>query len=272
MSRTESGKAGGSFAERLTPLLAAAGVTPVPTLLLRYQSLLDLSAQAVLLAIWVLSKKWTADWPYLSLEEVAAGVGRDRSKVKAWKQELVRKGYLKAIPRSVPGLGRRADQWDLSGLFAALERLYLTEQSQAALDKVRLELPEPAYPLAGLSTVPTVSTGRRGKIASSRRGENGPARRGEFAPSVGAKSARRGGAKTPPEKEAGLRDPDQGDSQRTQPERPAHGEAAMPRSGEDEPTRRRALTQRLLRQHPEHAEALAELERRLSGPGDEATG
>ena len=270
MSRSDSGKAGGSFAERLTPLLAAAGVTPVPTVLLRYQSLLDLSAQALLLAIWVLSKKWTAEWPYLSLDEVAAGVGRDRSKVKSWKQELVRKGDLRAIPRTVPGVGRRADQWDLSGLFAALERLYLIEQSQAALDKVRSELPPPSYPL-GLSPLSTPSTGRRGRIASSRRGENGPPRRGGSAPAAGAKTAPRAGPSSPQEEETGRRAPSREADPRDRPENPGNDEVAA-RTANARPATRGQLVARLLDRYPDHAAALAELERRRAASGEEATG
>jgi hypothetical protein len=253
---------GRGFAERLTPLLASAGVTALPTLLLRYQSLLDLSPQAVVLVAWVLSKKWSAEWPYLSLDEVASGVGRDRAVVKSWKRELVRKGFLKTSPRYLAGVGRRADTWDLSGLFAQLERLYLREQSQAALDKVRTDLPPPAYGDAlGLSPVPTPSTGRRGKITPPHRGEHTPSVEGDFASSPGMKSPRLARRKPPPEEEPGLADTTrETHSGEPVPREPAHDYGPASTLSE---AQRRGLIERLLRDHPEDAEHLHHMEERL---------
>jgi hypothetical protein len=100
--------------------------------------------------------------------QAADELGRHKNKVYAWKQSLIQKGYLTATPRTVPGIGRRADYCDLSGLFAALERLVLIE----AVEQARGDLPTPLFEIGGLSTV---STGRSTLLSAPRSTENGAA-------------------------------------------------------------------------------------------------
>lgn len=262
MTRQDRPRSASSFAQRLTPLIAAAGVTPVPTTLLRYQSLLDLSPQAMLLICWVLSKKWGPEWPYLSIDEVAAGVGCARRRVQVWKQELIARGFLRAIPRYVPGLGRRADTWDLSGLFAALETLYMQEQSQAALDRVRNDLPPPSFPL-GVSILSTQSTHRRAVFSAPRNAENSIPRSGENDASVATDP-------TPPavpdaarEEEKGAKNP----NRRRPTKKPPAGtppddtRTGIERQGQANPGRRdpRTVMERLMEEDPEEAEQLRKL-------------
>ena len=83
----------------------------------------------------------------------AAGVAIDVA--RRWKASLVAKGLVNTSPRVVPGIGRRADIHDLSGLFARLEALALEE----ALAEAHADLPVAAYH-QGPATIPQLSTGR----------------------------------------------------------------------------------------------------------------
>jgi hypothetical protein len=154
--------------QRLSPLIVKGGVLPAPSVLLRHAGQLNLTPQELVLCLYILDKKWGADWPYVSMLQAADELGRHKNKVYAWKQSLIRKGYLVATPRTVPGIGRRADYCDLSGLFAALERLVLTE----AVEQARGDLPLPLYNTGALSTV---STGRSTLLGASRSTESGAA-------------------------------------------------------------------------------------------------
>jgi len=152
--------------QRLSPLIVKGGVLPAPSVLLRHAGDLNLTPQELVLCLYILDKKWGTDWPYVSMLQAADELGRHKNKVYAWKQSLVRKGYLVATPRTVPGIGRRADYCDLSGLFAALERLVLAE----AVEQARGDLPGPLFEIGGLSTV---STGRSTLLGAPRSTENG---------------------------------------------------------------------------------------------------
>jgi hypothetical protein len=152
--------------QRLSPLIVKGGVLPAPSVLLRHAGELNLTPQELVLCLYILDKKWGADWPYVSMLQAADELGRHKNKVYAWKQSLIRKGYLVATPRTVPGIGRRADYCDLSGLFAALERLVLAE----AVEQARGDLPLPLFEIGGLSTV---STGRSTLLGAPRSPENG---------------------------------------------------------------------------------------------------
>jgi len=154
--------------QRLSPLIVKGGVLPAPSVLLRHAGELNLTPQELVLCLYILDKKWGPDWPYVSMLQAADELGRHKNKVYAWKQSLIQKGYLTATPRTVPGIGRRADYCDLSGLFAALERLVLAE----AVEQARGDLPTPLFEIGGLSTV---STGRSTLLSAPRSTENGAA-------------------------------------------------------------------------------------------------
>ena len=155
--------------KRLSPLIVKGGVLPAPSVLLRHAGELDLTPQELVLCLYILDKKWGPDWPYVSMLQAADELGRHKNKVYAWKKSLVQKGYLVATPRTVPGIGRRADYCDLSGLFAALERLVLGE----AVQQARGDLPTPLYDVSRLSAV---STGRSTLAGAARGTEKGAAR------------------------------------------------------------------------------------------------
>src|SRR5215208_7058900 len=172
--------------QRLSPLIVKGGVLPAPSVLLRHAGELNLTPQELVLCLYILDKKWGPDWPYVSMLQAADELGRHKNKVYAWKQSLIRKGYLVATARTVHGIGRRADYCDLSGLYAALERLVLAE----AVEQARGDLPVPHFEIGGLSTV---STGRSTLLGAPRSTENGVA----AGPQIGvprgtARGARRG--------------------------------------------------------------------------------
>jgi hypothetical protein len=156
----------GRWEQRLSSLIVKGGVVPTPSVLLRHAGELGLTPQEVVLVLYILDKKWGPDWPYVSMLQAASELGRHKNKVYQWKQSLVQKGFLESTPRTVPGVGRRADYCDLSGLFAALERLVLQE----AIENARGEIPAPSYDVGGLREL---STGRTTLSGARRSPENG---------------------------------------------------------------------------------------------------
>jgi hypothetical protein len=126
--------------------------------------------------------------------------------VRRWKASLEAKGYLVCKTRVVPGVGRRADEHDLSRLFGALEALALEEETKKALDKVRGDLPDAQYH-RGMSTTPQLSTGRPGKKMRARPNENAGAGAGKNAGAPRAKTLGTAPAKTPGEVETGQTEP-----------------------------------------------------------------
>jgi hypothetical protein len=173
VSNRQNGMAGEhSFAQRLSPLIAACGVVAVPALLVRHQARLHLSNAEVIHLLHVLSYRWDGKrWPWVAVSAVAEAAGAHPDIVRRWKSSLQTKGYLVCKPRVVPGVGRRADEHDLSRLFAALEALAEEEETHKALDQMRDDLPAAQYS-RGMADVPQLSTGRPGKNTQARAGEN----------------------------------------------------------------------------------------------------
>ncbi len=132
------------FARRLSPLIAFRGVTAVPNLLLQHQARLGLSSSEVVYVIHVLSHHHGAGWPWVSVGKVADSVGVTQRMARNWKASLIRKGYLHCSPRVVPGVGRRADEHDLTGLYAALESVALEQEAVRPLNEAR-RVPAPIY-------------------------------------------------------------------------------------------------------------------------------
>jgi hypothetical protein len=148
------------FADRLSPLIAAAGVVPVPALLVRHQARLGLTAPELVYLLHVLSHRWDgSQWPWVALSSVCEATGASERSVQEWKASLQRKHLLRCKPRYLEGIGRRADEHDLSGLFAALEALALEEETRKAVESARADLPQPTYH-SGLSSTPQLQTGR----------------------------------------------------------------------------------------------------------------
>jgi hypothetical protein len=205
------------FAQRLSPLIAACGVVAVPALLVRHQARLHLSNAEVIYLLHVLSYRWDGThWPWVAVSAVAEAVGAHADIVRRWKSSLQTKGYLVCKPRIVPGVGRRADEHDLSGLFAALEALAEEEETHKALDQIRSDLPIAQY-RRGMADVPQLSTGRPRKNTQARAGENTGAGAGKNTGAPPTKTPSRDPVKTPDEIE--LRDAE--DTNRKRPKRPS---------------------------------------------------
>jgi hypothetical protein len=193
------------FAQRLSPLIAACGVVAVPALLVRHQARLQLSNAEVIYLLHILSYRWDGTrWPWVAVSAVAAAAGAHPDIVRRWKSSLQAKGYLVCKPRIVPGVGRRADEHDLSRLFAALEALAEEEETHKALDQIRGDLPADQY-RRGMADVPQLSTGRPRKNTQARAGENTGAGAGKNTGAPSTKTPDRGPVKTPDETEPGDR-------------------------------------------------------------------
>lgn len=159
-------KAASSFAERLSPLIAAAGVVPLPVLLVRHQARLRLTANELVYLLHVLSYRWEGGrWPWLTIQSVADAAGVHYEVARRWRSSLETKGYLCCRHRSLPGVGRRADEHDLSGLFAQLETLAEEEQAQRLRQKMSADLPPRQYQ-RGIATTPQLPRGRSKKLAT----------------------------------------------------------------------------------------------------------
>jgi hypothetical protein len=226
--------------QRLSPLIVKGGVLPAPSVLLRHAGELNLTPQELVLCLYILDKKWGTDWPYVSMLQAADELGRHKNKVYAWKQSLIRKGYLVATPRTVPGIGRRADYCDLSGLFAALERLVLAE----AVEQARGDLPLPLFESGGLSTVSTGRSTLLGAARSTENGapddsENGAARRTARGPERGTRS----GARQKSRSEDPLRETTTGETAQ-QRSTATSGGAARPRESSSESSELAAVIER----------------------------
>ena len=136
------------------------------------------------------------------MSAVAEAVGAHPDIVRRWKSSLQTKGYLACKPRIVPGVGRRADEHDLSRLFAALEALAEEEETHKALDQIRGDLPAAQY-RRGMADVPQLSTGRPRKNTQARAGGNTGTGSGQNTGALHAKTPGRDPVKTPDETELG---------------------------------------------------------------------
>lgn len=194
------------FAQRLSPLIAACGVVAVPALLIRHQARLHLSNAEVIYLLHVLSYRWDGTrWPWVAVSAVAEAAGAHPDIVRRWKSSLQTKGYLVCRVRLIPGVGRRADEHDLSRLFGALEALAEEEETRKALDRVRSDLPAAQY-RRGMADIPQLSTGRPGKNTQARSGEDTGAWAGENTGAPPTKTPAWEPVKTPGEIEAGDRE------------------------------------------------------------------
>ena len=106
--------------ERWTPALVQGGWTPVSDFFLEwYRHLpLPLSNLEAMLVIHLIKHKWTRQAPWPSFKRLANRMGLTPTAVRNHARNLEKKGYLRRIERR-----GRANQFDLTPLFSALERL-----------------------------------------------------------------------------------------------------------------------------------------------------
>lgn len=112
-----------SFERRFGKRIAACGVTPIPTLLIKYgcSESVGLSPLELVYCLLVLDKRWNDAWPFLGNSEAAEALGCSSRHIAALKASLRDKG-LARFSESAKSNGRRgADIVDLSPLLACLE-------------------------------------------------------------------------------------------------------------------------------------------------------
>jgi hypothetical protein len=110
---------------RLTPKLAN-GFCAVPSILIQgahrlrpHEGAQGLTPTEVLILIHLLDRKWDARMPFPAITTVAEQMGLKPRTVRGAIQRLEKLGYLKRLPMMNGGPNR----YDLSGLFAVLEKL-----------------------------------------------------------------------------------------------------------------------------------------------------
>ena len=93
--RTSAGQREQSFAQRLSPLIAACGVVAVPSLLVRYQARLQISNAEIVYLLHVLSHRGDANhWPWVAVSTIADAAGVHSGVVRRWKASLEATGYF----------------------------------------------------------------------------------------------------------------------------------------------------------------------------------
>lgn len=110
--------------QRWTPALAKHGFTPVASVFLSNYSKLTppLTVVEAMLVIHLMSFKWSHRAPWPSLTTLAKLLGCSDRYVRKLCSSLEGVGYLKRSRN-----GRRTNEFDLSGLFAALEKFQATQ-------------------------------------------------------------------------------------------------------------------------------------------------
>ncbi len=147
---TGDGPARRSFEQRYGSRIAACGIAPIPSLLIKWgcSSSIGLSPRELIYCLLVLEKRWGGDeWPYLSNFEAGEALNVHERKISEIKSSLKERG-LAIFSEATKGNGRRgADRVDLSPLLAALEEV-------AEYDRVRRSLHGMAKRRAKLPDLP----------------------------------------------------------------------------------------------------------------------
>ena len=162
-------------AQRLSPLLERVGWVAVPHVLIRYQARLGLTYGELNYVLHILCHKWTGQWPWVAVSGVVKATGHHERNIRSRKESLQKKGYLVCREQRLEDGGRGADEHDLSGLFAALERLAIEDRTQEAIDELQADLPEPQYDRSGLQLA--ASGEQRAMLAVRRRNKRQEHRR-----------------------------------------------------------------------------------------------
>ena len=113
---------------RWTPKLAQGGFTPVPQVLLKHYTDLNITSMEAMLVVHLLSYKWDEQLPFPSMTTLAGRMGCSPRYVRKLCESLESVGYLKRNGR----IGM-SNQFDLSGLFARLEPFLDSARSGAVV-------------------------------------------------------------------------------------------------------------------------------------------
>ena len=109
-----------SFLARYGRVILGYGIASVPMALFTHQKSLNLTAQQVWFACYILSFQWETALPYPSINRMAERTGYSKQQLHTIKGELVAKGYLHVERRLAEGGGNDTNLYDFSPLFDAI--------------------------------------------------------------------------------------------------------------------------------------------------------
>src|SRR3954464_1163720 len=116
-----------SWAARYGRAILAHGVAAIPTALFFYQARLQLSAQEVWFASYVLAHKWDAALPSPSLKKMAEQTGMSLSQLQRIRARLCAKHLLQIRDNFHDGGGQMPNSYDFAPLFKKLEAALTAE-------------------------------------------------------------------------------------------------------------------------------------------------
>lgn len=105
-----------SLGQRWTPLIAAKGFAPIPSVFLEHYSRLQITISEAMLLVHLHQFKWTKDAPFPSVARLARLMGCSPRNIRKLCSSLESVGLIKRVERE--GM---SNQFDLSGLYAKLE-------------------------------------------------------------------------------------------------------------------------------------------------------
>ncbi|WP_439099572.1 helix-turn-helix domain-containing protein [Corallococcus exercitus] len=123
-----------SLPQRWTPLIAAKGFAPLPTVFLENYSKLNITVSEAMLLVHIHQYKWTADLPFPSVTLLARLMGCSTRNVRKLCLSLESVGYIKRVTRD--GM---SNLFDMSGLYAKLEDIITNVSLANAAKKQEVE-------------------------------------------------------------------------------------------------------------------------------------
>ncbi len=112
----------GSFQNKFGIKITKSGITAIPTILF-YIKNLGLNYSDFYLICLILSRKYGKSWPYFSLNKVTRELKIPQDTLHKAKNRLIKKEFLRIIPRKENHKGKGRNTYDLTGLFCILEML-----------------------------------------------------------------------------------------------------------------------------------------------------
>lgn len=125
-----------ALARKTTPRLAADGFCSLPTAFLAFCARLrgadgkPLNASEILLAIHILSFKWSEALPFPSIETLGARMGMNVRSIRKLLKRLEQAGFITRVQAP-----HRTNRYDLTGLFTAIEALMDEEAARVKLKR-----------------------------------------------------------------------------------------------------------------------------------------
>lgn len=121
----ETKKAGKASEKKWGKKVMKLGFCIFPSMLLKAQARLGLSAQQLAVLLQIIDHWWEPNrWPYPSKKTLAGRLSLSDKQIQRHIVELEKGGFLKRIPRYASNhKGKLSNQYDLSGLVEKLKKL-----------------------------------------------------------------------------------------------------------------------------------------------------